>query len=115
MDIIEATLTIPSGQSTSDSIQLSRNYVVGLILPETLDGSVVTILGSSDNETFRDVYESTGIEVEIKSTLGKLLVIEPIYSVAYAYVKFRAGTGESPVVQDTAQEIKVIIGTGTLS
>lgn len=114
MNIREMALTIPAGESVSNSVQLSGNNLVGLVLPETLTGDVVTMLGSSDNVTFRDLYESTGIEVEIKATLGKLLIVEPVYSISFGYVKFRAGTNAMPVVQDTEQIIKAVIGNGTL-
>lgn len=70
-----ATATIPSGSTTSGSVDLS-NYgpdsgLVGMVMPSTFTGASISFNVSLDDATYQPLFASGGSVLSINITAGK--------------------------------------------
>jgi hypothetical protein len=112
--IIRLTATINAGQSLSNAVNTGGNYVVGLIMPAAWTNAHVSILISTDNLTFHDLFrfragEGTSLgEFKFNVRPGVIVAVDPDSTLMARYIKLRSGTRDEPVPQEAARVFTVI-------
>ena len=112
--IYKLTATIPAGQSVSNAINTAGNYVVGLIMPPAWTNAHVSILVSTDNITFNDLFRfqvgvsTSPAEFKFNVTPGAIVSVDAESTFMARYIKLRSGTRDEPVVQQAARAFTVI-------
>ena len=87
-----ADLTIASGATTSDSIEIVKGSRWGVIQLPTIDVGTVQWQVSSDDSTFVDVYDSLGVIVIIASSTGARACAMPAGVLAARYFRVVAAS-----------------------
>lgn len=103
------SVTIASGQSLSDAIDLSDYSVVGVLMPTAWTAANLTFQGSVDGSTFGNLIEKAGIELEVVAAISYLI---PLSSSAFEpcrYLKIRSGTSSAAVNQAASRTIQLIL------
>lgn len=96
MDVISyQTVTIPSGQTDSDAIELVRNSIVGVRIPAAFTGTTISILESnSATGTFNPISPAGGAATyaaAVNTTIGI-----PFDNAACAmFCRIRSGSAEA--------------------
>jgi hypothetical protein len=88
------TVTISSGQTTSDAVNLNGFGMVGLILPSALTSTSMTFTGSQDNSTFTALYNTAGVQLAITLAASRIILFVPGDFVGINYLKLVAGSAE---------------------
>jgi len=103
------SVSITSGQSLSDAVDLSGYDVVGVSLPSAWTAANLTFQGSIDGSTYTNLIEKAGVELEIIAAANYLI---PLSSSAFAplrFLKIRSGTSTTPVNQSANRTIQLIL------
>lgn len=93
------TATIASGASVTGVINLRDRPVVAVEMPASWTTANLTVLASSDGETFKAVYVWDGTEYTLQAAASRIIVMAPQDFAWARYIKFRSGTSASPVNQ----------------
>jgi hypothetical protein len=103
------TVTIASGQSLSDAINVSTRTVVGVVIPTWTSAAASFEVSYDGSEYFR-VKEVDGDEYSLVAGTGNAFFsIAPTVLLGAHSLKIRSGTGASPVAQAAARSIKVVL------
>lgn len=113
MPIVALTATIDAGQSLSNVVDYADNFVVGLILPTEWTTAHVSILVSTDNVSFFDLFElrartTSPIECKFNVAPNTILSINPNWMVMGRYIKFRSGERDKPIPQEGTRVFTII-------
>jgi hypothetical protein len=93
--LLDSAVTIPAGQSTSNSVFLGRiPKLVAIELP-ALTSNKVHIQVSTDNVVFDDIFDLTGTLYEIKSTSGWNYLPADISNAMPSFVRLRSASNEA--------------------
>jgi len=107
---IPRTVTIGSGQSISEALDLGDMTMIGFRMPADWTTAAINVQVSDDGTTWSPAYDEYGSIVgSIASPVvlgGYGAGINAMY--AWQYVRFISGTVASPVNQDAERTIKVI-------
>jgi len=104
-----ATVTIPAGQSVSNSADLSAGNMVMLLTPDDWTPANISFLVSEDNVKFRILHDSNGMEIVKAMAPGRAINVDPGYTSGSLYVKLSSGSSLYPILQAAARDFVIII------
>lgn len=111
------TLTIASGASLSDAINLNGRSdglaglrLFSLVLP-ALTSAAITFQSSRDGgTTWNNLYDATNTEITIPASTGaREIVLDPVIFSSITHLKIRSGTAASAVNQAAARTITLVL------
>lgn len=89
------TVTIASGQTTSDALQLNAATILTVALPAAFTGTGVTFLGSFDGATYFAVVDTAGADIGATGlAAGDSFPVDPVVFLGYRYVKVVSNAAE---------------------
>lgn len=97
-------VTIASGASLSDALDMRGFRVIALRQPASCEGAVFTFQGSYDGgATFEDIQtEAAELSITKSATLAQLLILKQDFCIfGPTHLKVRTGTSAGPTVQVT--------------
>lgn len=108
------TVTIASGGNLSTAAYLRDYSLVGIITPSSWTTANLTLqMGFDDpsatSPTYNNVYTSTGSEYTVTAAASRFIAISPLDLPQVEFIKVRSGTSGSPVNQDAARSIKLVL------
>lgn len=91
-----ATLTIASGQTTSDAVNLASigHALVGLVTPATLTGTAFTFSVSQDGTTYNTLYDKNGSSYSVTVAASRYILLPPADFAGIGYLKIVSGSTE---------------------
>lgn len=89
-----ATVTIASGQTVSNAIDLGEMCLCGVQTPSALTSTAFTFQGSSDNSTFCAMTSQDGTAITAVVAASKLLMLAPANFAGVRFLKVVGGTVE---------------------
>lgn len=107
-----ATVTIASGESLSDALELPTEgeyALVGIILP-TITNAAITFAVSQDGSTYVPLYHATAEYTPLSASTGaraSSLALDAMR--AWNFIKVRSGTAASPVNQGADRAITLLL------
>ena len=93
-DPVIASVTIPSGDTVSDSVYIGTGQVAAIAVP-TIDSAKIQFQGSVDNSTFYEVVDETAGKVEVSSSTGQLHIEVSSYFIGGPYIKIQTSATQS--------------------
>lgn len=103
-----ATVTIANGASLSSTADLAGATLIGIITPNTLDGTVITLQASIDNTNFFNVFDGTGTETSLAVSTNRYIPLNPADYVSFRYLKLRTGTSATGTTQGGSRSITLV-------
>jgi hypothetical protein len=94
-----ATKTIASGQSLTGAINLDRNTLGAVGIPDPWTAADLTFQASMDGTTFFDMRNAAGVELQVPVTAGDWISFDLEDFAAPLEIKIRSGTSGTPVNQ----------------
>jgi hypothetical protein len=112
--VITATAHIDAGQSLSDTVDCGDNYVVGMIMPPNWTTAHVSVLLSTDNINFSDLFtfdadSTSATEYIFNVAPAVMIAINPTTMLPARYLKLRSGKRSHPVPQTAARDFTVMM------
>lgn len=104
--------TIGRGESLSDEIDCSDGEIVRITVPQEFTKANLTFQVSTDGNFFNDLFDEHGKEITISAEPNSGIVITGLWTRAVAFLKFRSGSREHPVVQREDCKFAIAIDTG---
>lgn len=89
-----ATVTILSGATVSNAVDLGEMCLCGIQTPAALTSITFTFQGSSDNVTFCPITSQDGTAITAVVAASKLLMLAPSNFAGVRYLKVVAGSAE---------------------
>jgi len=105
---------INAGESLSASVDLTGKQIVRITMPAGWDNANLTFQISTDGQGFNDLFGGDGKETTMVVTTGAAVVIDDTHAAikrAAAFVKFRSGTRNFPVVQTQQRDFALAVDT----
>ena len=88
-------VTIASGATASDTLDIVGLSVCGFVLPATFTGTAVTFQTAiSPTATFQTLYDTTNTAIGATVTQGRNYSVNPANFAAWRYVKIVSGSAE---------------------
>lgn len=112
--IVSGVLNIANGESLSSEggdndngiIDLTMKSLVGIQMPSSWTTAALTFSASLDGGvTFNDLYDDNMVERSISVAASRSISLDPTKFMGVTHLKFRSGTGGSPVNQAAARAI----------
>lgn len=113
MQIGYKRVTITSGTSLSDSIEVGDGVLMGIHMPAAWTAAGMTFQGSQFGTTFDDVYKDNGdgtlTEVNIGVSASKFITaLDPTIFGAFSFLKIRSGVTALAVNQAADRTILLL-------
>lgn len=105
----DGTLTIASGASLSDALNLGGNILLGFYMPASWTTAAVTFAASEDGVTYSPVVKD-GSELSVTAAAGQYIVLFPADFMGIRYLRLRSGTSSAAVNQGAARDLTIIVG-----
>src|ERR1044072_669262 len=86
------TATIANGASLPGAVDLGRTRLAKINMPASWTAAVLTFQTSSDNVTYRDLYDSYGVEYTAQAAASRSIILNLADWLGSRYVKVRSGT-----------------------
>lgn len=105
-------VTIASGASLSDIIDLGAHKLCAILMPAAWTAANLTFQAAiSPRGTFTDVYDDAGVEVAVTAATSRCIGLDATASelAALRFIKLRSGTAGVPVNQGAARTIYLIL------
>ena len=103
------TVTIPAGQSISNSVNLTLTGSVLVVLsPLAWTPANISFLVSADDVTYCDLYTAEGVEMIKSMGPHRATIVDPAVTAGAIYLKLRSGPVANPVIQ-TADRVFTLI------
>lgn len=103
------TATIANGESVSGIIHLQAQRLFALQMPAAWTTGKLTFQGSYDGNTFYNVYDEDGNELEVEAAAQRFIILDPAKFIGLQRLKIRSGTSGVAVNQGAARDIQVIV------
>jgi hypothetical protein len=101
--------TIANGESLSGALDLGAARLVAIAMPASWTAAGLTFQCSSDNSTFYNAYDETGLEVTWTAAASTYIqALYPTRWLGCRYLKVRSGTSGSAVAQGAARTLVVV-------
>ena len=102
---------IEAGESLSDGVDCTAGNIVRITMPADWESGNLTFQISSDGEGYNDLYDYFGDPLTMVVRPGAAVIIHGglATNAALAYLKFRSGTPEHPVVQKDRREFAIAL------
>lgn len=107
--IATATATIANAASLSGAVALSGKGIIRIVMPGTWTAANLTFQTSADNNTYNDLYTSTGSEYTVTAAASRSIILPPADFVGINYIKVRSGTAAAAVNQGGSRDIILIV------
>jgi hypothetical protein len=101
--------TIKAGESLSDGADCSGGEIVRITVPQEFTPSNLTFQVSTDGNFYNDLYDAKGEEITIVANANSGIVIQDRLVRSIAFIKFRSGTKDHPVVQKQACKFAIAL------
>lgn len=95
-------LTIPSGTSTSDHIDVAGRSPIGFIIPSAMTGTSIKVQASVNGSNFYDLYYN-GVAVTFPATVSTWQALPPAALAGVGFIQLVSNGTEA-----AAREIRVI-------
>lgn len=95
---VHKDITIATGGTTSEAVDLSQHLLSGIILPAEFDGTTLNFTGSEEPDgTFLGLYNTAGTQITMTVAASRHVLIEPETFAGVRYIKVVAGaqTGDT--------------------
>lgn len=106
------TVTILSGASVSDAVQVMDSSLIGFIMPAAWTSAALNLEVSMDGTNWATaIYDGSGLAVGSWSTpvAGAAYAVDAVSMLAWRYIRFRSGTSGSPVNQGADRLITAVM------
>jgi hypothetical protein len=103
--------TIAAGESLSDGADCSAGEIVRITVPQEFTEANLTFQVSTDGNLYNDLHDSDGDEITVTANPDTGIAIHGLWTRSIAYIKFRSGTREHPIVQREACKFAIAIET----
>jgi hypothetical protein len=103
--------TIEAGESLSDGADCSAGEIVRITVPQEFTEANLTFQVSTDGNLYNDLHDSDGDEITVTANPDTGIAIHGLWTRSIAYIKFRSGTREHPIVQREACKFAIAIET----
>lgn len=102
-------VTISSGTSLSNAIDISEYSVVGILMPSAWTAANLSFQGSIDGATYGNLIEKDGVELVITAAASYLIPLTASAFQPCRFLKIRSGTSVVPVNQAVTRTIVLIL------
>lgn len=105
-------ITIASGQSLSDVVNLEGKVLVGISMPASWDAASLTLRAqtvSASGTVEQDLYDESGAEFTIAADADRMIYINPTAGFPLLSVRFRSGTASTPVTQSANRTLRLLL------
>jgi len=114
---VDATIAISTslsdavnvGQGGVPGVPLSGFRLVGIVMPAAWTTANLTFQVSHDNVSFNNLYDRSGTEYVVAAAASRAIIIPPLDFYPFTYLKVRSGTSGTPVAQDAARTITLLL------
>lgn len=106
------TVTIKSGQSQSEPVDLTGQILVGIRIPASgwSSNAALTFLHTPDlTGTFKSVYTATGSELQVTIGIADSEIRDIPELNFSGFIKLRSGTAQTPVNQGADRAIELVL------
>jgi hypothetical protein len=104
------TVTILSGASLSDALNIASRNFFAVIMPAAWTTANLTFQGSYDGTTYYNLYDEAGNEVTFTAAASRYILIStPAKFLGLKKLKVRSGTSGSAVNQGADRAIQIIV------
>jgi hypothetical protein len=102
---------IAAGESLSDGVDCSAGSIVRFTMPAGWTSANLTFQISSDGNGYNDLVNINGTPLSLPVVPGSAVVLGQFqeYLRAIAFIKFRSGTKEHPIVQSVQRDFAIAI------
>ena len=107
--LVPVEVTIAESGSLSAAVDIKGATIVGVIMPAAWTAANLTLQASIDDETYNNVYDKFGTEVNIPVAASRHVIVSPAELTSLRYVKLRSGTSGTPVTQAAARVITLVV------
>lgn len=103
-----ATATIALGQSLAPAVELQGAVPATILMPAAWTAAVITFQVGARSDDMHDLFDSTGVEVQVQTAAGRAVSLTPQSNWAFNWVAVRSGTSAAPVTQAAARALTLI-------
>src|SRR4029077_20907933 len=103
--------TIAEGESLSDGIDCSAGEIVRITVPQEFTPANLTFQVSTDGNFYNDLFDAKGEEITVAAKPNSGIIIGERWVRSIAFIKFRSGSRDHPVVQREACKFAIAIDT----
>lgn len=106
------TVTIATGASLSDAVNIENATMIGIIMPAAWTAANLTFQAAArETDTFANVYDDAGTEVSVTADASRAIPIGTDLKAlgSFRYLKIRSGTAAVPVNQAAARVITLFL------
>ena len=108
--ISQETVTILSGASLSNALNLDSRNMFGILMPTGWDAAAITFRGSYDGTNFYDLYDDTGTEINFVVAASRYVLVSfPAKFFGLKKLIVRSGTTGAAVNQTANRAIGLIL------
>lgn len=102
-------LTILSGQSLSDALDLKGRILTGVFLPAAWTAANLTFQASPDGGTYYDAWDQA-LEITVSAAASRFVAIDAQLFLGVRFLKVRSGTSGTPVAQGADRALILMTG-----
>lgn len=104
-------VTIASGSSLTDVINLGGNILAGVHMPASWTAANLTLQACDTADgTFLDIYDEDGIELTLTAAASRAISVDSRNTLPWRFIKIRSGTAASAVNQTADRTLKIEVG-----
>jgi len=97
--VTSLNVSIANGASSSADIDLGVARLNRIDMPAAWTAANLTFLTSSDNITWRDLYDKAGVEYSAVAAASRSIIVPLDDMLSVRYLRIRSGTSAVPVIQ----------------
>lgn len=105
-------LTIAASASLSNAVELGPFALAAIEMPGTWTAANLTFTAASTlGGTYKDLYDDAGVEVVVVAAASRIIAVDFLARcfAPLRFLKIRSGTTGSPVTQDAARTVTLIL------
>jgi hypothetical protein len=106
---VNVSVTIPAGQTVSNSADLSAGNMVMLLTPDDWTPANISFLVSEDNVKFRNLYDSNGMEIVKTMAPGRAINVDSSLTSGSMWIKLCSGSSTNPILQEEDRVFVIIV------
>jgi len=88
------TVTVSSGQTTSNAVNCQGLGIVGVIMPAALTSTTFSFTGSQDDTTYSAFYNASGTQLSVTCAASRIILFTPGDLIGLQYIKLVMGSSE---------------------
>ena len=104
------TAAIPLAQvDSTTNINLNGMRLFGIVMPAAWTAANLTFQASADGTTYSNMYNSDGTELTVTASTSRYIYLDPAIFASVQFLKIRSGTAGTPVNQEAARTIGLVL------